>query len=70
MSDEPNDMLVHCGKCSHEWFALKLPMLLEEACRKLSRMRCPKCDAAPKNVFCGPAPVDEINTSEERVKNS
>jgi hypothetical protein len=30
MTDEPDSMLVHCGSCKHEWFALKLPMLMRE----------------------------------------
>ena len=31
MTDAPDSMLVHCGWCRHEWFALKLPMPIAEA---------------------------------------
>ena len=65
MTDEPDSMLVHCGWCRHEWFALKLPMSVAEAADKMMWMRCPECDKAL--IYCGPAPVDKINTSSERV---
>ena len=68
MTDEPDSMLVHCGWCRHEWFALKLPMPLAEAAEKMIAMRCPECDKAL--IYCGPAPVDKINTSSERVKKT
>jgi len=64
MTDEPDSMLVHCGWCRHEWFALKLPMLLEEATKRMIEMRCPECDTPSTLIYCGPAPV---NTSAERV---
>jgi len=71
MTDEPtNDMLVHCGNCRHEWFALNTPILLHLAVERINKMRCPQCDELPSNIFCGPAPVDEINTSSERVKKT
>jgi len=66
--DAPDSMLVHCGSCRHEWFALKLPMPAVEAVEKMIAMRCPECDKAL--IYCGPAPVDKLNTSSERVKNS
>jgi len=57
MTDEPNDMLVHCGLCGHEWFALKLPMPMMDAAELAEKMRCPECD---KNlIYCGPAPVEK-----------
>jgi hypothetical protein len=70
MTDEPNDMLVHCGWCRHEWLALKLPMPLFEAVEKMTAMRCPECDK--DLIYCGPAPTygDDINTSPERVNKT
>ena len=70
MTDEPNSMLVHCGLCKHEWFALKLPMPMAEAAEKVIAMRCPKCNKPSSQIYCGPAPVDKINTSAERVKKT
>ena len=67
MIDAPDSMLVHCGWCRHEWFALKLPMLLYEAAEKMAAMRCPECNALSIRIYCGPAPV---NTSAERVKKT
>jgi hypothetical protein len=64
MSDEPNDFLVHCGPCRHEWNALKLPMPLHEATAIIAKMHCPKCNAPSNRIYCGPV----INTSAERVK--
>jgi len=68
MTDAPDSMLVHCGWCRHEWFALKLPMPIAEAAEKMIAMRCPECNKAL--VYCGPAPVDKLNTSAERVKKT
>ena len=65
MTDQPDSMLVHCGSCKHEWFALKLPMPIAEAAELATNMRCPECDKAL--IYCGPAPVDKLNTSAERV---
>jgi len=69
MTDEPNDMLVHCGWCKHEWLALKLPMPMHEAALLLEKMRCPECDMPSRKIYCGPAPAygDDINTSAKRV---
>jgi len=69
MTDQPDSMLVHCGSCKHEWFALKLPMLMREASEKLMNLECPHCMRRSK-IYCGPAPAygDDINTSAKRVK--
>lgn len=68
MTDEPDSMLVHCGWCRHEWFAFKLPMPIFKAAELAANMRCPECDKAL--IYCGPAPVDKLNTSSERVKKT
>jgi hypothetical protein len=65
MIDAADSMLVHCGWCRHEWFALKLPMPIAEAAEKMIAMRCPECDKAL--IYCGPAP---LNTSAEHVKET
>jgi hypothetical protein len=59
-------MLVHCGSCKHEWFALKLPMLMREASEKLMNLECPHCTRRSK-IYCGPAPVGE-KTTDDLVK--
>jgi len=69
MNDIPDSMLVHCGWCRHQWFALKLPMPMHEAAEKIAAMRCPECDRPSSEIYCGPAPAygDDINTSAKRV---
>jgi hypothetical protein len=70
VTDAPDSMLVHCGWCRHEWFAFKLPMPIAEAAQLGATMRCPECDRPSSEIYCGPAPVDKLNTSAERVKNN
>jgi hypothetical protein len=67
MTDAPDSMPVHCGLCRHEWFALKLPMLMMDAAVLMENMVCPECDEWSHNIYCGLAPVDKLNTSAERV---
>ena len=67
MTDQPDSMLVHCGLCKHEWFAFKLPIPVFKAAELAANMRCPECDKPSSQIYCGPAPVDKINTSSERV---
>ena len=62
--------VVHCGQCNHEWAALYSPMILTTAAAIAGSLRCPMCAADNWNIFTGPAPVDEINTSSERVKKT
>ena len=66
MSDQPDSMLVHCGSCKHEWFALKLPMLMRDAAEKIMTLECPHCTRRSK-IYCGPAPVGE-KTTDDLVK--
>ena len=70
MTDEPNSVLVHCGSCKHEWFALKLPMPMMDAAVLIKKMVCPNCNEWSRKIYCGPAPVDTINTPAERVKKT
>jgi len=69
MTEATDSLLVHCGSCKHEWFALKLPMLMREAAEKLMNLECPHCMRRSK-IYCGPALVDANNTSTERVKKT
>lgn len=62
--------IVHCGECNHEWPAFYSPMPIFEAAELAGNMRCPKCDEPSSEIYFGPAPVDEINTSSERVKET
>jgi hypothetical protein len=62
--------IVHCGECKHEWPAFYSPLPLEAAAAIGLSLRCPMCAADGMRIFCGPAPVDELNTSSERVKNN
>lgn len=62
--------IVHCGDCSHEWTAFYSPMPLDKAAQLALSQHCPMCAADGMKIFCGPAPVDEINTSSERVKKT
>ena len=68
MTDAPNSMPVHCGTCRHEWFALKLPMLMMDAAVLMENMVCPECDEWSNNIYCGLAPP--VNTSSERVEET
>ena len=68
MTDATDSMLVHCGSCKHEWFALKLPMPMMDAAVLMEKMVCPECDEWSHNIYCGPAPP--VNTSAERVKET
>lgn len=61
---------VHCGSCKHEWTATSPSSLLHVVAGSVEKMRCPQCGELPSNIFCGPTPVDEINTSSECVKNN
>lgn len=63
-------LVVHCGDCNHEWPALWSPMPLSDAAEIALSLRCPMCATDGMRIFCGQAPVDEINTSSERVKNN
>ena len=67
MTDEPDSMLVHCGKCKHEWTGFYVPMRFDDVAKVMRNAYCPKCAAGPNQIYCGPAPVDKINTSAERV---
>ena len=62
--------IVHCGECKHEWPAFYSPLPLEAAAAIGLSLRCPMCAADGMRIFCGPAPVDRLNTSSERVKNN
>jgi len=62
--------IVHCGECNHEWAAFHLPMPLDVAAAIGKSLRCPMCETNAMGIFCGPAPVDEINTSSEYVKKT
>ncbi len=62
--------IVHCGECKHEWPAFYSPLPLEAAAAIGLSLRCPMCAADGMRIFCGPAPVDAINTSSERVKKT
>lgn len=62
--------IVHCGHCKHEWAAFYSPMPLSDAAAIASSLLCPMCAAESWNILCGPAPVEDINTSSERVKNN
>ena len=70
MTEKSNSMLVHCGSCKHEWFAFKLPMPLFDAAELATKIRCPECRKPSIQIYYGPAPVDKINTSAERVKKT
>lgn len=71
MTKEPiNTFFVHCGSCKHEWMATSPSSLLHIVAESVEKMRCPQCGELPSNIFCGPAPVDKLNTSAERVKNN
>lgn len=63
-------LIVHCGDCKHEWPAFYSPMPIDAAAAIAFSLHCPMCAADGMRIFCGPAPVDEINTSSERVKNN
>ena len=63
-------IIVHCGECNHEWTAFYSPMPLTDAAAIAGSLRCPMCAADSMRIFCGPAPVDEINTSSKRVKKT
>jgi hypothetical protein len=43
-------------------------MPIFEAAELAANMRCPECDKPSSQIYCGPAPVDKLNTSAERVK--
>ena len=62
--------LVHCGSCKHEWTGTSPSSLLHVVAESVEKMRCPQCGELPSNIYCGPAPVDKINTSSERVKKT
>jgi hypothetical protein len=61
MTDAPGSMLVHCGSCRHEWFALKLPMPMMDAAVLIEKMVCPKCNEWSHNIYCGPAPKEKTD---------
>jgi Zn finger protein HypA/HybF involved in hydrogenase expression len=63
---ESNELLVHCGRCSHEWVALRNPILLHEAAELVYKLCCPQCDETSGNIFAGAA----LNTSVERVNET
>lgn len=54
MKREP--MLVHCGKCHHEWAPALLPMEAGLLGRVLKAARCPSCGAGGKALLLGPFP--------------
>ena len=62
--------IVHCGECKHEWPAFYAPCNFVKAAEIMLHGRCPMCLAGPYKIFCCPAPVDELNTSSERVKKT
>ena len=62
--------IVHCGECKHEWIAFYSPMILDEVAEIASSLHCPMCAEDAMGIFTGPAPVDKINTSAERVKKT
>ena len=62
--------IVHCGDCNYEWPAFWSPMPFSDAAEIVESLRCPMCAADGMRIFCGPAHVDEINISSERVKNN
>ena len=68
MTDQPNSMLVHCGSCKHEWFALKLPMLMRDAAVLIEKMVCPNCNEWSRKIYCGPAPVDKLTHPQNVLK--
>lgn len=51
MKKEP--LVVHCGKCHHEWALAFLPLPASQV-GKLGKARCPACNA--KDVLLGPHP--------------
>ena len=67
---EKTPFIVHCGECKHEWAAFYVPCNFTRVAELLKNAKCSICRAGAYNIFCGPAPVDEINTSSERVKNN
>ena len=68
--NDKTPFIVHCGECKHEWTAFYAPCNFVKAAEILLHGRCPMCPAGPYKIFCGPAPVDALNTSSERVKNN
>lgn len=59
--------IVHCGECKHEWPAFYSPLPLEAVAAIGLLLRCPECDKPSSQIYCGPAPVDKLNTSAGRV---
>jgi hypothetical protein len=62
--------IVHCGACKHEWTGFHVPMSFDNVAKVMRNAYCPMCAAGPNKIFCGTAPVDEINTSSKRVKKT
>ena len=63
-------LIVHCGLCKHEWAAFYLPMVVDDVAKIALSMHCPMCAEGAMEIFTGPAPVDKLNTSAERVKKT
>jgi hypothetical protein len=45
-------------------------MLMLDAAVLMENMVCPECDEWSHNIYCGPTPVDKLNTSAERVNET
>ena len=62
--DEPkNPMWVTCGKCSHYWIGLYLPMPITEAAKIMGRLTCPKCGNT--KIYVRPGTIKTEITSEQ-----
>lgn len=48
-------VIVHCGKCAHEWTVAYAPMEMRKIAVIIGAARCPSCGERAKNIFMGPA---------------